>query len=126
MLEVGETFVVHAPSLFGFAVVVHPRNPEAAWFVPAMKDERRVPVDGKVVVTRTRDGGKTLEVLREGLPQQHAYDIVFRHAFDRDESGRILALGSTTGSCWISENEGESWSNLSEHLPPVYCVRFGQ
>ena len=45
------------PSVFGFAVAVHPRHPDTAWFVPAVKDESRVPVDGKLAVTRTRDGG---------------------------------------------------------------------
>src|SRR5262249_22219525 len=45
-----------APSGFGFGVAVHPHDPKTAWFVPAVKDERRVPVDGKLVVSRTRDG----------------------------------------------------------------------
>ena len=42
-------------------------DPDTAWFVPAVKDERRVPVDGKLVVSRTTDGGKTFEVLDRGL-----------------------------------------------------------
>ena len=112
------------PSAFGFAVAVHPKDPDTAWFVPADKDERRVPVGGQVVVTRTRDGGASFEVLREGLPQQHAYDICFRHALDVDDSGDRLAFGSTTGSLWISEDQGDSWQTVSAHLPPVYCVRF--
>jgi hypothetical protein len=113
------------PSVFGFAVAVHPKDPETAWFVPAIKDEKRIPVDGKVVVTRTRDGGKTFEVLRNGLPQEHAYDLTFRHALDIDATGTTLAFGSTTGSVWISDNQGDSWQCLSSHLPPVYAVRFG-
>ena len=68
------------PSTFGFAVAVHPRDPETAWFVPEIKDEKRIPREGKLVVTRTRDGGKTFEVLSNGLPQSHAYDVVYRHA----------------------------------------------
>src|SRR5437868_12860193 len=56
------------PSSFGFAVAVHPRDPDTAWFVPAIKDELRVPVEGALVVTRTRDGGKSFERLRSGLP----------------------------------------------------------
>ena len=112
------------PSSFGFAVAVHPEDPDMAWFVPAIKDERRVPVDGRVVVTRTRDGGQTFEVLSRGLPQEHAYDLTFRHGLDVDETGRRLAFGSTTGSCWISEDQGDSWRCLAEHLPPIYCVRF--
>jgi len=113
------------PSTFGFAVVVHPSEPDTAWFVPAIKDEKRIPVDGKVVVTRTRDGGRTFETLRNGLPQEHAYDLVFRHALDIDGSGDRLAFGSTTGSLWISEDQGDSWQTVSANLPPVYCVRFG-
>ena len=37
------------PSVFGFAVAVHPADPDTAWFVPAVKDEHRIPVDGRVV-----------------------------------------------------------------------------
>ena len=112
------------PSNFGFAVAVHPEDPETAWFVPAVKDQQRIPVDGKVVVSRTRDGGKTFEVLREGLPQEHAYDLAYRHALDIDASGDRLAFGSTTGSLWLTENRGEAWACLSTHLPPIYAVRF--
>jgi hypothetical protein len=112
------------PSSFGFAVCVHPRRPGTAWFVPAVKDECRVPVDGHVVVARTRDGGKTFEVLRQGLPQHHAYDLVYRHGLDVDASGARLAMGSTTGSLWVSEDEGTSWVPVTTHLPPIYCVRF--
>ncbi len=54
------------PSSFGFGVVVHPKDPDTAWFVPGIKDEKRYPVDGKLVVTRTRDGGKTFDVLSKG------------------------------------------------------------
>lgn len=112
------------PSVFGFPVAVHPRDPNVAWFVPAIKDEKRYPADGKVVVNRTRDGGRTFETLRRGLPQQHAYDLVFRHALDVDDTGDRLAFGSTTGSLWVSEDAGDSWETVSLNLPPVYAVRF--
>ena len=113
-----------SPSAFGFAVAVHPRDPETAWFVPAVKDEKRYPADGRVVVNRTRDGGRTFETLTRGLPQQHAYDLVFRHALDVDESGERLVFGSTTGSVWVSEDGGDAWQSVAGHLPPVYAVCF--
>ena len=112
------------PSAFGFAVAAHPHDPATAWFVPAVKDEIRVPVDGRIVVTKTIDGGATFSQLSEGLPQTRAYDIVFRHALDVDETGERLAMGSSTGSLWISENGGATWQTVSNHLPPVYAVRF--
>jgi photosystem II stability/assembly factor-like uncharacterized protein len=109
---------------FGFAVAAHPRDAGTAWFVPAIKDELRYPADGKLAVTRTRDGGKTFDTLREGLPQEHAYDLIYRHAFDIDASGERLAMGSTTGGLWTSSDGGDSWKCVSAHLPPIYCVRF--
>ena len=109
---------------FGFAAAVHPQDPETAWFVPAIKDEKRIPVDSQLVALRTRDGGKSFDVLDKGLPQENAYDLIYRHSLDIDASGDRLAFGSTTGSLWITEDQGDSWTSLSAHLPPIYCVRF--
>ncbi len=112
-----------APSVFGFAVAAHPKDRDTAWFVPAVKDECRVPVDGKLVVTRTRDGGKSFEVLSEGLPSP-SFDLIYRHALDVDGTGARLAMGSTTGNLWLSEDGGERWTQLSAHLPPIAQVAF--
>lgn len=112
------------PSSFGFAVAVHPQDPKTAWFVPAQKDERRIPVDGALVVCRTRDGGSTFETLTAGLPSRHAYDIVYRHALDVSRDGQRLAFGSTTGAAWVSENGGDSWQLVNAHLPPIHAVTF--
>lgn len=112
------------PSVFGFAVAVHPSEPDTAWFVPAIKDEKRIPVSGEIVVTRTRDGGRSFETLRNGLPQKHAYDLVYRHALDIDTTGNRLSFGSTTGNLWVTEDQGDSWQCAAQHLPPIYGVRF--
>jgi hypothetical protein len=118
--------VTAAPlSSFGFAVAVHPQHGDTAWFVPAVKDERRVPVDAALAVTRTRDGGRSFETLREGLPQTHCYDLVYRHGLDVAADGRALLMGSTTGSLWAGAEGGERWQPVSAHLPPIYAVRFG-
>jgi hypothetical protein len=92
--------------------------------VPAQKDEQRIPVDGKVVVTRTRDGGRSFEVLRNGLPQHHAYDLVWRHALAVDVTGERVAFGSTSGGLWISEDGGDSWVAPDARLPPIAVVNF--
>ena len=47
-----------------------------------------------------------------------------RHGMDIDETGDRLAFGSTTGSLWTTDDQGDSWQQFSAHLPPVYCVRF--
>lgn len=116
---------VAQPSSFGFAVAAHPLRPDTAWFVPAVKDECRIPVEGRLVVTRSRDGGASFEALSEGLPPAPGYDLVYRHGLAVDDSGETLAMGSTTGALWISEDGGGRWQCVSAHLPPIYCVRFG-
>lgn len=113
-----------SPSAFGFALAVHPVDPDTAWFVPAIKDERRVPVGGRLVVNRTRDGGRSFETLTRGLPQEHAYDLVYRHGLAVDAGGETLAMGSTSGSLYVSDDAGDSWQCVSTHLPPVYATRF--
>lgn len=113
-----------SPSGFGFAVCVHPQDGQTAWFVPGVKDECRVPVDAKLVVTRTRDGGQTFESLSNGLPHEHCYDIVFRHGMDVDKTGDRLVIGSSTGGLWITENGGDNWNCVSQSLPQIYCVCF--
>jgi hypothetical protein len=112
------------PSTFGFAVAAHPADPLTAWFVPAISDEVRVPVDGQMVVTRTRDGGESFDVLSAGLPQHDAYDLVYRHGLDVDASGEQLIMGSTTGSLWYSGDGGDSFVEVSSNLPPIHSARF--
>jgi len=112
------------PSVFGFAVAAHPTDPDTAWFVPAVKDEMRVPVDGKLVVSRTTDGGQSFDVLGDGLPDHHAYDLVYRHALDVHPTGDRLVMGSTTGSLWRTDDAGDHWHTVSANLPPVHFTRF--
>ena len=119
------TEVKAKPSSFGFAVAVHPKDAKTAWFVPGIKDEKRIPVGGALVVTRTKDGGKTFKSLKKGLPQKNAYDLIFRHGLALDETGKKLAMGSTTGNVWVSENSGDAWKLVSGTLPPVHAVRWG-
>ena len=112
------------PSAFGFAVAAHPRDPQRAWFVPAHSDAQRVPVDGQLVVTETRDGGRSFHSLGYGLPPKDAYHLVYRHGLACADDGRTLAMGSTTGGLWFSDDEGALWHCLSRDLPPIAVVRF--
>lgn len=114
-----------APSEFGFAVAAHPGDAQRAWFAPAHSDARRIPVDGRLVVNETRDGGASFTAHGPGLPQQDAYHLVYRHALVASGDGRTLALGSTTGGLWVSEDEGASWQCLSRDLPPIAALRLG-
>ena len=107
---------------FGFPVAVDERDGNTAWVVPGKSDQQRMAIDGGLFVGRTQDGGQTWEQLREGLPQENAYDVVLRHALGI--SGDRLAFGSTTGNLYVSEDRGESWTTVANNLPPIYTVRF--
>jgi hypothetical protein len=62
--------------------------------------------------------------LADGLPGANAWDLVYRHGLDVDESGERLAIGSTTGGLWLSENGGNSWRSVPARLPPITQVLF--
>ena len=107
---------------FGFPVAVDAEDGRVAWLVPGRADDQRMAIDGGLFVARTQDGGASWEQLREGLPQEQAYDVIYRHALAN--SGDQLAFGSTTGNLYVSENRGESWQTVGNNLPPIYSVRF--
>jgi hypothetical protein len=113
-----------APSGFGFAVACDPVNPQRAWFVPAVADIKRYPVDGRMVVTRTDDEGASFRTFGQGLPAAHAYHLVYRHALVVANDARTLAMASTTGGLWISADRGESWLSAAPDLPPVAALHF--
>jgi photosystem II stability/assembly factor-like uncharacterized protein len=108
---------------FGFPVAVDPEDGNTAWLVPGKSDFARMAIDGALFVARTRDGGQSWEPQREGLPQENAYDVVYRHALGN--SADLIAFGSTTGNLYLSENRGDSWLPVANNLPPIYSVRIG-
>jgi len=107
---------------FGFTIAVDPQNGERAWVLPAVDADQRVAVDRKLCICRTEDGGKSWQTFRSGLPQVNCYDFALRHALDISE--RRLAFGTAGGSLYMSDDEGENWQAVANHLPPVRSVRF--
>ena len=51
------------------------------------------PKDGRLVVSTTRDGGLSFQALTAGVPQDGAWDLIFRHALWVDASGRAAGDG---------------------------------
>ncbi len=107
---------------FGFPIAADDNDGETAWVVPGKSDQSRTTIDGALYVARTTDGGKTWTELRKGLPQQDAYDVVYRHALDAQDGH--VAFGSTTGNLYVSEDRGDTWHCVANNLPPIYSVRF--
>lgn len=108
---------------YGFALAIDHENPKRAWVIPATSDELRIAPNQALAVCRTNDGGQTWQTLTRGLPQENCFDIVFRHSLAIH--GDTLAFGTTTGNVYLSDNQGDEWICLSNHLARVDCVCFG-
>ena len=112
------------PSDFGFAMVMHPRNPDCVYIVPVESDEFRCACDGRLRVYRTRNGGASWEPLMRGLPQKRAYETVLRDAMAIDSFDPAgLYFGTRSGQLFSSRDEGRTWQKILEGLPSVVCVR---
>jgi photosystem II stability/assembly factor-like uncharacterized protein len=107
---------------FGFAIAADKNNDQLAWVVPALSDGIRVAINNSLCICRTENGGRSWDTFRKGLPQDHAFDITYRHALDQDEES--LVFGTTTGNLYLSNDHGESWRVISNNLPMVHCVDF--
>ena len=112
------------PSDFGFAMLMHPRNPDCVYIVPVESDEFRCACDGRLRVYRTRNGGASWEPLVRGLPQKRAYETVLRDAMTADSFDPAgVYLGTRSGQLFGSRDEGRSWQKILEGLPAILCVR---
>jgi serine/threonine protein kinase len=112
------------PSDFGFAVVMHPRNPDWVYVVPVESDQFRCTCDGHLRVYRTRNAGASWEALSRGLPQKQAYETVLRDGMAADcLDPADLYLGTRSGQLFASSDDGKTWQKILEGLPSITCVR---
>ncbi|MBV8518013.1 MAG: exo-alpha-sialidase [Acidobacteria bacterium] len=112
------------PSDFGFAVAIHPENPDSAWIVPLESDLFRCTPEGKLRVYRTRDAGASWQPLGEGLPQHESYQTVLRDALAADPlSPAGVYFGTRSGKVFATADEGEHWTEIADGLPPVVAVK---
>lgn len=112
------------PSDFGFAMQVHPRNPDCVYIIPVESDEFRCSPEGRLRVYRTRNAGASWEALSRGLPQKGAYETVLRDGLTADSADPVgLYFGTRSGQVFASADEGKTWKKILEGLPPVVCVK---
>jgi photosystem II stability/assembly factor-like uncharacterized protein len=112
------------PSDFGFAMAIHPEDPDSAWIVPLESDQFRCTPEGKLRVYRTRDAGKRWEAMTRGLPQKDAYETVLRDAMAVDSLDPAgVYFGTRSGKLFGSADAGRSWSALLDGLPPIVAVK---
>ncbi len=112
------------PSDFGFAMAIHPHDPDTVYIVPIESDEFRCTPEGKLRVYRTRNAGDSWEPLTRGLPQKDALETVLRDAMATDPLNPAgVYFGTRSGQLWGSRDGGASWGLIRGGLPPIVCVK---
>jgi len=112
------------PSDFGFAMLMHPVDPDCVYILPIESGEFRCTPDGRLRVYRTRNSGASWEPLTRGLPQKGAYETVLRDAMTTDALDPAgIYFGTRSGELFGSIDEGRNWKMILGGLPPVVCVK---
>jgi photosystem II stability/assembly factor-like uncharacterized protein len=112
------------PSDFGFAMVMHPHDPDCVYILPVESDEFRCTPEGQLRVYRTRNAGRSWEALSRGLPQKGAYETVLRDGMAADSLEPVgIYFGTRSGKLFASKDEGRSWKKILEGLPSIVCVK---
>jgi hypothetical protein len=111
------------PSDFGFAMAMHPHDPDCVYIVPMESDEFRCSPEGRLRVYRTRSAGASWEPLARGLPQQGAYETVLRDGMVTDALDPVgIYFGTRSGKLYASRDAGKTWKEVLDGLPQIVCV----
>jgi photosystem II stability/assembly factor-like uncharacterized protein len=112
----------------GFAVEVHPRDPDTAWVFPMDGTDvwPRTSPDGRPAVFATRDGGATWQRQSDGMPPR-AWWTVYRQSVSVDRADPVgVYFGTTNGELWGSRDEGDCWRPIAQHLPAIVSVEAAE
>jgi photosystem II stability/assembly factor-like uncharacterized protein len=111
------------PTDFGFPIGVHAHEPETIYVVPIESDSQHFPPEGKLRVYRSRTGGNEWEAPTDGLPQKDCFVNVLRDAMAVDTLDSCgIYVGTTGGQVYASNDAGDHWQAIAEHLPAVLSV----
>lgn len=111
------------PTDFGFVIDVHAHQPETVFVVPIKSDSEHYPIDGKLLVYRSKTGGNEWEPLGKGLPDRDCYVNVLRDAMAVDQLDDCgIYFGTTGGQVYGSADGGDSWAPIVRDLPAVLSV----
>jgi hypothetical protein len=111
------------PSDFGFAMAMHPHDPDCVFIVPVESDEFRCTPEGRLRVYRTHNAGASWEPLTRGLPQQGAFETVLRDGMVTDSLDPAgIYFGTRSGKLYASRDAGKTWKQVLDGLPQIVCV----
>ena len=124
----GDTWQDIAPGLpteFGFAMVVHPHEPDTVFTFPITDAGARWPVDGKARVWRSRDAGGDLGAAGRRRPARTttSWRSCGTRCAPTPTTPPGLYFGGRNGAVWASADAGGSWKEIVRDLPDVMMVR---
>ena len=91
--------------------------------IPVDPGQGRTVPAGQLAVWRTLDAGETWQELAEGLPGPHAHLGVLREGLSTDSLDPAgIYFGTSTGQVFASADEGRSWRQIADYLPPIASV----
>jgi photosystem II stability/assembly factor-like uncharacterized protein len=117
-----EQWVARPSPVAGYpdGIVIHPRNPDLMFLGAAdvgpgtwMKTHY-----AGAKISRSRDGGRTWEMLQNGLPERMQASIEALCLEDWGESASLFAA-TTAGDVYASDDCGERWSRIISGLAPI-------
>ena len=101
-------------------LVFHPRNPGLMFICGAHRGPGSWPKESFAGsrISRSTDGGRTWEVLANGLPDRVRSAFEAMSLEDWGESFSVFAA-TANGEVWCSDDGGETWSEIFSDLAPV-------
>lgn len=109
------------PAAFGF-MMWRDAATGRLFTLPLEADSNRVPVKGALRVYRSDDDGDSWEISGTGWSDAPQFTGVLRGAFDGDGNGRFC-FGTTGGKIWVTDDNGETWTELDPSVPRIGAVK---
>ncbi len=113
---------------FGFSISIHPLDPNTIWVFPMENNETfsQISPGGQPALYCSQDAGDSWFRQDIGLPMRNAWFTVKEKCLSTDCMNNTgVYFGTTSGSIWMSDNEGNSWRQIAVHLPEINAIETG-